>query len=66
MSGKKRNQIQCAHFNEEKCGRNENTEEGAGQPEVLAACAQNRFKQKLPRNALKICYICLVGLIISE
>lgn len=37
-----------------------------GQPGVLAVCTEYILKQKLPRSVLKIWYICLVELIISE
>lgn len=37
-----------------------------GWPEVLAMCMEYIVKQKLPRNVLKICYICLVELVISK
>lgn len=45
---------------------NENMEEGAQLARVLAARTECILKQKLPRNVWKICYVGLVGLIISE
>lgn len=66
MGRKETRYIQCAHFSEEKRDRNENVEGESSQPEVPAACTECILKQKLPRNVLKICYVCLVELIISE
>lgn len=66
MSGKKRNQIQCAHFNEEKWDRNESTEEGVWLARSVAVCTEEILKQRLPGNVLKICNVCLVELMISE
>lgn len=65
MRGKKRKQIQCAHFNGKKCDRSENTE-GVWLARSAAVCTQEILKQKRPENVLEICYICLVELMISE
>lgn len=47
MSGKKRNQIQCAHFNEEKCDRNE---EDVWSARSVAVCTERDFKTKAARK----------------
>ena len=50
MSGKKRNQIQCAHFNEEKRDRNKNTEEGTVLSQKCCCVHRRDFKTKAARK----------------
>lgn len=53
MSGKKRNQIQCAHFNEEKCDRNENIGEGGRLARSPGCVHRMYFKTKAAKECFE-------------